>query len=238
MTVEDLPDGALDSAARITPPPPAPDLLRKVGEMKPVRTRSRFGAFLVVLAVGLVWPVVTLVRGPLRPDLGALPAAFVAGGAVLWGLALLASLAAALVPGRGDVLPSAPRASRIGLASLLALLLFSSLATTAVPGVSLRLEDTHMSLLRSCLACGAYVFFVAVAFLGLGFFALRRVLPMGGGRIGVALGAAGGAAGGLALHFHCPIAVTSHVVLGHVGGAIVAAAIGALLLPRLIGNRD
>ena len=50
----------------------------------------------------------------------------------------------------------------------------------------------------------------------------------------MALGAAGGAAGGLALHFHCPIAVTSHVVLGHVGGVILGAIVGAFLLPRLL----
>src|SRR4029077_2549736 len=141
MTDRDLPDASLESAARIDPPPPAPDLLKKVGAMKPVRTRSRFGAFLVVLAVGLLWPVVTLVRSPLRPDLGALPSAFVLGGAGVWGLALLASLAAALVPRRGDVLPSAPRASRVGTAAMLAVLLFSALATVAIPGVSLGLAD-------------------------------------------------------------------------------------------------
>ena len=216
MTDRDLPDGALESAARIDPPPPAPDLLKKVGAMKPVRTRSRFGAFLVVLAVVLVWPVVTLVRSPLRPDLGALPSAFVLGGTAVWGLALLAALAAALVPRRGDVLPSASRASQVGAAAMLAVLLFSALATVAVPGVSLGLADVHLSLFESCVVCGRYVLFVAVAFLALGFLVLRKVLPIGGGRIGIALGAAGGAAGGLALHFHCPIAVTSHVVLGHV----------------------
>jgi hypothetical protein len=234
MTGKELDEGALASAAKIDPPPPAPDLLKKVGEMRPVRTRSRLGAFALVLGAGLVWPVVTLLRSPLRPDLGALPPAWIVAAAGLWGAALFASLAAALVPRRGDVLPSAPQASRIGLASVLGLLLFSALATTSVPGVSLGLEEAHVSLLRSCVACGGYVFVVAIMFLALGFVALRKVLPIGGRRIGMALGAAGGAAGGLALVFHCPIAVTSHIVLGHVGGVILAAVVGALLLPAAL----
>jgi hypothetical protein len=52
---------------------------------------------------------------------------------------------------------------------------------------------------------------------------------MGRARVGLALGAAGGAMGGLVLHFICPYADTAHVVLGHLGGAILAAAAGAAL---------
>ena len=57
---------------------------------------------------------------------------------------------------------------------------------------------------------------------------------MGRARLGMALGAAGGAMGGFVLHFICPYAETAHVVLGHVGGTILAAAAGAALLPALL----
>ena len=64
----------------------------------------------------------------------------------------------------------------------------------------------------------------------IGLLVLRRLVPIGGSRIGMALGAAGGAMGGFVLHFICPIAGTAHVVLAHVGGMVLAAGAGALLL--------
>lgn len=219
--------------AKLDPPPPSAVLLARVGAMRPVRPRSRFDAFLAVLLLGLVWPAFTLLRRPLRPDLGALPPAWVFAGAAIWGTALLTTLAAALVPRRGDVLPSAPQASRTALIALLVLLSFSALGTVSVPGVSLRPMDLQRTLLESCLACGSYVLGVAGLVLALGVFAVRGALPMGGARVGMALGAAGGAAGGLALHFHCPIAVPTHVVLGHAVPVLIAALAGALLVPPL-----
>ena len=222
-------EDALRSAAALPPPPPSPDLLKRVGGLQPVRTRSRFGGFLLAILVGLVWPVVMFLHAPKRPDLGALPPAWLVGAATLWGLAALATLAAALIPRRGDVLPSAVRAARTAVVSTLALLAFSALDTVSVPGVSLGLADVHRSLLGSSFECGWHVLFVAAVFIVVGALTLRRVLPMGGRRIGMALGAAGGAAGGLALVFLCPIAVTAHVALGHVGGMALSALAGAAL---------
>jgi hypothetical protein len=233
---DELDEQALQSTAKIDPPPPAPALLSRVAEMKPVRTRSRLGGFLLVLAVGVGGPALAVLRVPLRPDLGALPLALVVAAAALWAAALVATLAAALVPLRGDVLPSASRAATFAAAAAAALLAFSSVATVSVPGVSLGLADVHRTLLGSSLDCGRFVLCAALLVVGAGYLVLRRVLPVGGGKIGLALGAAGGAAGGLALVFVCPLAVTAHVLLGHVGGTIVAAAVGAALLSRLLGR--
>jgi hypothetical protein len=216
------------------PPPPSPRLLAALGDMKPVRTRSRWGAFVAVLAFGVLLPAYTLVRGPLRPDLRALPRMWVVGGAALWAVAVVLSLAAALVPARGDVLPSGARASRASLLAMGMLVLFAALWTASVPGVSLRPQDAGMTLAHSLVQCGTYVLAVGGLSLLAGFVLLRRVLPVGRARIGAAIGAAGGALGGLALHFHCPIAVTAHVLLSHVGGMILAAVAGALILPALL----
>jgi len=231
MTARDVEGGLLGPPGEFgQAPPPAADLLKAVGAMKPVRTRTRFGAFALVGLLGLVWPAVALDRLPLRRDLSALPAWWVVTAAALWGVAFGLSLAAALVPRRGDVLPAPGRASRLSGAAMAAVLLFVLVATAQAPGVSLRPEDLHWTLLRSCVHCASFVLEIAAVFLVVGLLALRRLVPMGGPRIGMALGAAGGAMGGLVLHFICPIADTSHVALAHVGGMGLAAAIGALLL--------
>ena len=231
-----LPSGMGRDILNIPAPPISPQLATRLGTMKRVRTRSRWGSFLVVLMIGLIWPAFTLLRNPLRRDLLALPPVWVALGAALWATGFLASLGAALIPARGDVLPSAGRGSRAGSAAMGVLFLFTALWTASAPGVSLRPEDVGSTLLQSSLGCGRYVLQVAAVVVLLGALTLRRVLPMGGRRMGMALGAAGGALGGLALHFLCPFALTSHVLVGHVGAMILAAAAGALLLPALAGR--
>jgi hypothetical protein len=217
-------------------PPPSAEMLKAVGILRPVRTRSRFGAFLAVLAIGAVWPVYTLLHVPLRRDLGALPPAWVGLGAALWAFTFVLSLAAALVPARGDVLPSAGRASRLSTIAMGVVLLFTAVWTAYAPGVSLRPQDVGATLIQSCYGCGKYVLQVAAGFVIVGGVFLRRVLPVGGRRVGLALGAAGGALGGLALHFFCPIATTGHVLLSHVGAMVLASLAGALILHGLLGR--
>lgn len=222
--------GQLDAPA----PAPAAGLLQAVGGMRAVRTRGRFGAFAAVLGVGLVAPLALLALRPLRRDLLALPRLWLLGAAALWFLASTATLASALIPARGDVLPSAGRASRLGLRAIVALALFFVIDSVVVPGASAPVPGGAGPLLQSCLRCIGILLPVAAVYLIAGGLILRRVLPMGAQRIGVALGAAGGAMGGLALLFHCPIAGGAHVVLGHVGGVALAALAGALLLPALL----
>jgi len=227
---------ALADATRLGAPPPAlsPELARAVQGMGPVRTRHRFGAVAAVALAGLVWPVIALVHGPHRRDLGALPMAWVIVAAVLWATAFTASLTAALVPRRGDVLPAAGRAARIAVAAMLIVAAFALFASVDAPGVSMHPEERGWSPLRACLHCIGFVFETAAVFLVAGLFAMRRLIPVGGARAGLALGAGAGAMGGLVLHFICPFANTAHVVLGHVGGMALTAAAGALLAAALI----
>jgi hypothetical protein len=235
VTADGFDGSVLGRAGKLPEPPPASAaLLEAIGRMKPVRTRSRFGGFLIVLLLGIAWPAVILIRLPMRRDLMALPGAWVAIGAALWGVSFLLPLAIALIPRRHDVLPSVGHASRVSLLAMGVLFLFTALWTADAPGVSLRPDDTGRTLLRSAAGCAGYVLQVAAVLLVAGFFAVRRVLPMGGRRVGMALGAAGGALGGLALHFHCPIATTGHVLLSHVGAMILAAAAGALIMSGLL----
>ncbi|HVR62092.1 MAG TPA: NrsF family protein [Polyangia bacterium] len=217
-----------------SPPAPSPALMAAVQAMKPVRMRSRFTAFAVVLALGLIWPVVTLLVRPLRQDMPGLPRAWIIGGAIVWGAVFVVSLAAALIPRRGDVLPGAGRASRLSFVGMLIVFLLALFFSASVPGMSVSPADRGWTLFDSCVHCIGYVFGVAGVCFVAGVLVLRRLMPVGTRRIGMALGAAGGALGGLALHFICPFAGTDHVVLAHVGGMVLAAAAGAALLPSLV----
>ncbi len=228
----DFDDRVLGQATGVDAPPPAPsaELLRAVEGAKPVRTRTRFGAAAVVALVGLVGPVIALVHGPLRRDLAGLPIAWLIAAVALWGAAFALSLAASLVPRRGDVLPAPSRASLIATVAMLVVALFALFATVDVPGQSMLPSERGWTLFDSCLHCIGTVAKIAAVVLVAGLIALRRLVPVGGSRVGMALGAAGGALGGLLLVFICPFASTAHVVLGHVVGMVLAAIAGALAM--------
>jgi hypothetical protein len=227
-------DVAIGGRLDAPPPPPSPELLARIGGMRAVRTRGRFAALAAVATAGIIAPIGFLMLTPWRRDLSALPPAWVAVAAAVWFAAFAASLGAALVPARGDVLPSAGRASRVAIAAVGILGAFTLFGSVDAPGVSPRLPPGVWPLLASCLRCIALLLPIAVVFLLAGVVVLRRVLPMGARRIGLALGAAGGAMGGFVLHWHCPFAATAHVVLGHFAGLLLATLAGALLLPALL----
>jgi len=223
-----LPPGRTDA------PPPSSHLLSAIEGMRPVRTRSRFGALALVALAGLVTPAVVLAHHPYRSDLASLPLAWVIAAAAPWAAASVSALSAALVPHSGNVLPAPGHASRVAVTVLLALAAFVFAASVHVEGGSLRPEDAPLTLRQSCVHCASVVIEIAVPFLFAGVYALRHLVPDGRARIGLALGAAGGAMGGLVLHFICGFAGTTHVLIGHVGGTILAAAAGAALLPALL----
>jgi hypothetical protein len=215
------------------PPPPSAQLMAALQQMKPVRTRSRFGAFAAAAIAGLVVAGIVLACHTLRPDLSALPAGWVVAAAALWAAAFGLSLRAALVPPRGEVLPAPATGSRAGMGALLALVVFALCASVEAPGASLHPADLHMSLLESAMHCARTALLMALPAVAVGLAALRRLAPVGGARVGLALGAAGGALGGLVLHFICPIANAGHVLLGHVGGMALATLLTAVVLPLI-----
>ena len=203
--------------------------------MQPVRTRARFGALALVALVGLVWPACVLAHHVYRPDLGALPLGWVIAAAALCGRGVLSSLtrragppARRRAPGAGARL-ARPAAARWRAAPL------RPRGQLQVPGVSLRPEDAHLTLaavlrpLRQLRPRDRRPRFSSSA-------SSRSAAwcRWDARALGMALGAAGGAMGGFVLHFICPFAGTAHVVLGHVGGTILAAAAGAALLPALL----
>jgi hypothetical protein len=113
-------------------PPPAATLLAAVEGMKAVRTRvpwrtvAALGSVMAAIPVGAV-----LFLGP-RNDLAALPVAWVAATAVVWGAGVLVTLLAATWPRRGEVLPDTGKA-RLTAVIVAGLLLLLGIFGTADP---------------------------------------------------------------------------------------------------------
>jgi len=236
---KDFEDRLLGAATGVDAPtpPPSPELLRAVGDMTPVRTRGRFGLLTAFAALVVAVPVFTLIGGGhFRRDLGALPIAWLIAAAGLWGLAAALPLVAALVPRRGDVLPAPSRASRVATFAMAAVALFALFATVNVPGLSMSPAERGWTPLHAALHCLRIVMVVALPPSFAAAVVLPRLMPVGRARVGMALGAAGGAVGGLLLVFICPFASTAHVVLGHVGGMLLAALASAIMVP-MFGRR-
>jgi hypothetical protein len=209
-------------------PPPGPALLEAMRDLRPVSPRVPARALAAILAVGLVYPMLVLILNGPRRDLPDLPVAWVAAMAVLWAAGVLVPLATAVLPARGEVLPSSARAAATAAAAAALLIAAGLFATVDAPG------KTIIPPSRAALHCLKFGVAVAVPVLLVAAFALRGLHPIGGARVAAAVGAAGGALGGLALHFICPLGGSLHVGLGHAGSVLAAALLGALALPRFI----
>ena len=146
--------------------------------MKPVRTRSRFGACAVVALAGLVGPVH-------RAGARAVPArlAGVAGRLGDRGGDALGRRVRGVAGGRAGSAPrrraagAQPRLARRRGGDGAALALFALFATVDVPGLSMQPAERGWTLLDSCLHCIGTIAKVAVVFLIVGLVALRRLVP-------------------------------------------------------------
>jgi hypothetical protein len=212
-----------------TAPPPNAALLAAVGDLRPVTPRAPARALLVVLAVGLVWPVAAILYRT-RADLPFLPVAWVVAMALAWTAGVVAPLVAAILPRRGEVLVDGARAARLAAVSASVLVLLGLLATVDAPGKT----TIPTSFLGAWWHCASFGVKVAIPVLIASALALRHHYPVGGWRAAAALGAAGGAFGGLTLHFICGFGGGLHVGLAHAGGVVLAALLGALVLPPLL----
>jgi hypothetical protein len=207
-----------------TAPPASAALLEAVGKMGPVRTRVPLRTLLLVLAVGLIWPVVAVVRRT-REDLPFLPVAWVVAMALVWTAGVVIPLVAAILPRRGEVLADGVRAGRVAGACASILVLLGLVATVDAPQTTI-----PESFARAWWHCASFGLKVAVPVLLVSALVMRRLYPMGSWRVAAALGAAGGALGGLTLHFICGYGGGLHVGLAHAGGVVLAALAGALVL--------
>jgi hypothetical protein len=211
--------------AEETPPPAGKALLDAVGTMRPVRTRIPGRTLLVLLGVGLIVPAAAVIHRT-RADLPYLPLVWVVLMALAWAAGVVAPLAAALVPRRGEVLADGARAARVAALTASVLVLLGLVATVDAPGKTL----IPLSFGRAWWHCVSFALKVAVPVLVASAIVLRRLHPVGSWRVAAALGAAGSALGGLTLHFICGFGGGLHVGLAHAGAVVLGAGIGAVVL--------
>jgi hypothetical protein len=134
---------------------------------------------------------------------------------LIGGGTLAASLQLALRPAYRPSAPSwaAPGVAALGLLGLLVVYLQPALpaldpAHVAEPGL-----DAALHLAAPCLGIGLLI--------ALALYALWSLLDRGGARRGLAAAAAAGLTANLALQLHCPITAPTHLLIGHLGVALV-----------------
>lgn len=216
-------------------PPPSPALERALADLRPSGTRRPLRTLGGIALASLAYAALVAWKMGIRGDLRQMPLF----PFVLYGASCLATfvalLACALIPPRGQVLPSGSVARRITtwtvsvLVALDLLVAFTSPGGSALGGVT-RLEQVFVGG-WPCLASALGIVSVPIL---LGLWSVRRLIPIGGWRVLMALGGAAGALAGLILHLHCPVQDPAHVGLVHGTVLIVPAAILAAtgLAPR------
>jgi hypothetical protein len=216
--------------SELPPPPPGGALAAALDDLHPVRTRVPGRSFVVVLAVSLVSAAIAVALAGVRPDARALPLWWLLGMGGLWALAGPFLLARAILPPAGQVLPDAARAARSAAVIATALILLGLFGSVDAPGVTAHAS----SFLGGFWHCTKTTLRIVLPVLLAGGLVLRHLHPMGAGRIAAALGAAGGAWAGLVLHVICALGGGAHVGLAHGGATVIGAAMGAVVLGRLL----
>lgn len=205
-------------------------LLGHIAQMQPVHPRVPARSLLIVALVACAYPAWALTALPLRPDLGALPIAWVVGVGALWLAGFVLPLTFAILPRRGQVVPDGERAFRtacmtavvlIGASLLLGVETFGG-GRTSIPGSAESLTSW-----RGCATTGLMV---SAPVIVAGALALRRVAIMDSWRLGTAVGVAGGSLAGLTLHLGCSNGHLAHVAQAHGGCVVIGAVTGALSL--------
>jgi hypothetical protein len=214
-------------------PPPSPELLAAIAGTTPVQPRSPFRDLASVVLASLALMGIHLVAFRARPDLPWLPLAWVAAAAVAMLGAYLLTLAAVLVPPRGQVLPSVERAQHATIAAGVVLFGLSFLTVDA-PGHTAVIAPGLWPQFRAILHCTVNAFEMTALPMLLGFLVLRRAAPLRTRWLSAGLGAANGALAMLVLHLHCNGGGVLHVAVGHAGNVVLLAVLGAAFLPRFL----
>ncbi|MBT8493945.1 MAG: DUF1109 family protein [Deltaproteobacteria bacterium] len=213
-------------------PDPAAELLRMVEADGAARRRQPWRQLALSLVVGLGLAIGALFVLGLRRDLSHLPVSYLVSAAIAWLTAIAVVGALAFVPSSKTSLPRVRMAAFATVVSGLFFIALGLLWTEAAPGHSFFYQPGAGQVLRYapyCLSVGTATSLVPLA---LGALLLRRTVPIDTPWMGAAIGALGGCIGGLLLHFHCDIAEPTHFGLVHGGVVVVAAGLGALVLPR------
>ena len=174
-------------------------------------------------------PAFLLWRLGSRADLASLSVAWVVGTAVAWAAATALLLMRAVLPPPGEVLPDSLRVGRrrAGRRPRWCCWGWS-------PPPRSRAPPPRRPSLQDWWRCTSIGLQIVLPVLAVGAVVLRRLHPVGSGRIGAPWAPRAGALAGLCLHFVCGIGSGFHVSLAHGGVSVLGALLGALLLRPLL----
>jgi hypothetical protein len=224
-------DRAIDALATAPPPAPPPigaALEAELAQLAPTAARRPRRQLAIVAGVSLAYAAGLLALMSIRRDFGELPMGWIVGAALAWLLGIVIPLYLAIVPRS-----MTPRWQGAAVAAAVTSVAFIALGLSVHPHgpSSANYGWDHFGRGHWCMWLGLATALVPVI---LGTMFLRGAVPVASRWIAAALGTGGGCVGGLLLHMHCRIADAQHIGLVHGGVVVVAAAISALVVPRVI----
>ena len=200
----------------------------------PARSRTRKDVRRVrwlALFVGVVWLGVLLAQTGLRPDHHELSSFYAFGLPGIMYLSGMMLLGVAVSRGRSGAGPR-PRWVRLALVILPALFVASTLwvevgAHSVIPATTKAAWTAHV-------ACGAMTFALGSVPFAVAIVALRYAFPRHAAGRGALVGLCCGLAAAATIHLHCPVAMTSHILLSHGGPLLALAILGGILGRRFL----
>lgn len=206
-------------------PPPSAKLEQLVAASQPVALRRPLVGWALTLLAAGAYAVLWFLVMHLRPDLPYVSRLVLAGSAAVWMGSFVVATYFALVPRGGQVLLDGMRALRVGVFLLATLLFISAQLVVEAEGHS----QPGTSDLMMAWHCARFALMPWLVLVAVTWRSVRHVAVATPWQIGGVLGLAGGALSGLLLTFICPIGGAAHAVLGHFGGVVLGALLGALL---------
>lgn len=212
--------------ARVDPPAALRDQIAR--GLAPVRPRRAWRRALGPVALAATAVVALWSLAP-RADLAHQPAERMAGAMATWALGMTSGLAMLLARGRFGVGLSAQ--SR-GLWLVAAVLVFEGVAAWSTVAVEGSVIPRGLRALRLGVECALTGSFHALLVAAALVYAARRTSIASPASAGLVAGAAAGFAGVLAQQVMCPIAAHSHTMLAHAAPVLLGAVGGGLVARR------
>ncbi|MCG8423781.1 MAG: NrsF family protein [Proteobacteria bacterium] len=216
----------------LPPPPLSAELEAELATIKPVKARRPLLRFALHCLVSIGYGAAILWLLKLRPDLGRLPTVWILVYCAAWLSGFLVLGWFALVPGRGNVMPNWRYAGIGAVFTAGGFIVAGLIFDRNVPNVSHLCNADAVELVAHGTVCLKWGLITATVPVLVGMLLIRGSIPVGSRWVGAALGAGGGSLGGLMLHLHCHNADPLHMGFVHGGVVVVAALLGALIIPR------
>jgi hypothetical protein len=194
------------------------------------RSETRRLRWLAVV-VGVVWLGALIGQMGLRPDYRELSALYAFGLPAVMYCSGMLLLGLAVSRGRSG---AGPRPRWVRLSVLILPLLFVLSTLWIEVGDHSMIPQSAKAAWSAHLACGAMTLMLGAIPFALALLALRYAFPVHAAARGALVGLCCGLAATATIHLHCPVTVTSHILLSHGGPLLALTLLGGLLGRRIL----